>query len=463
MATFWSADPNISLSDTFSRIEFIKGTTPLFFLLLKYFSKFFQYHPDTSRFFVLILGIAAIPIAFLVSRELKLKKSSVLFGFFICTNIYLINYSQEVKVYVFLFLISFISIFLFLKLINEYKNTKKFYILSSCFFVVNILGFATHPFFLIIIISEISHCLFKITLKKNYFIKIFFISIFSFVFSLLALYDYLSNLALYEVNHWVQSSDYLNIKFFSDFYFRLFFGSKIMGAIYFFTLILLVFAFRKKIFSSNYYMFFIFIIFFSYFVPILYGFIKVPVLANRYIIFVLIPIFTLISALIYELKNTRIKKFVISILVISTLSNLYLEFSNKNYHHKPETKKLLNSIASISDKEYSKNIFINKKGGVPTFFGYVVKLDEIEKNNFQMLDLNQLSSTENFWLICYIDICFMGICYKDLPNDFSADNFGEPYTSCPNLSTGITNEFKLKKVIKKNNPHHKVIGKYYVK
>mgnify|MGYP001432117129 CR=1 FL=1 len=42
MATFWSADPNISLSDTFSRIEFIKGTPPLFFLLLKYLEIFCQ-------------------------------------------------------------------------------------------------------------------------------------------------------------------------------------------------------------------------------------------------------------------------------------------------------------------------------------------------------------------------------------------------------------------------------------
>ena len=186
-----------------------------------------------------------------------------------------------------------------------------------------------------------------------------------------------------------------------------------------------------------------------------------PALTDRYIIFVLIPIFALISALIYELKSTSIKRLIIFILVITTISNLYLEITDKAgnkdgiYPFKPETKKLLNSISVLHDEQYSKNIYIDEKNGVPTFFNYVVNLDEFSKNDLKMLKLNQLSSADNFWLICYVDIYVNGVWYQDLPD--------ESTSSCPRLETGISKKFKIIKIIKKNNPFHKVIAKYYVK
>ena len=87
MALFWEAAPNVALPETLDRIQVLDTSPALFVLLSKYFFKFFQYHPDAGRFFVLIIGTAAIPLAFLISRELKVKKSSVLFSFFICSNI----------------------------------------------------------------------------------------------------------------------------------------------------------------------------------------------------------------------------------------------------------------------------------------------------------------------------------------------------------------------------------------
>ena len=140
MLSFSNANPNISFSETLERVESNERTPALFFLILKYFFKFFHYHPDAGRIFILILGTATIPIAFLVSKGLKPRKSAILFSFFICTNIYLINYSQEVRVYIPLFLIALLNIFLFLKVINEYKNKKKFYFFSCCLLIVNILS-----------------------------------------------------------------------------------------------------------------------------------------------------------------------------------------------------------------------------------------------------------------------------------------------------------------------------------
>ena len=159
--------------------------------------------------------------------------------------------------------------------------------------------------------------------------------------------------------------------------------------------------------------------------------------------------------MLYELRKPILRKLFISILVIATISNLYLEFSTKGFHHKPETKKILNSIASTYDNTDSKNIYIDQENGVPTFFDYVIRLDEFSKNNLQMLTPNQLSSVDNFWLICYSDVCIYGDCYRDLP--------GKENSSCPSFKSSINKDFKVKKTIKKDNPHHKIIAKHYVK
>ena len=47
-----------------------------------YFDKF-----DVGRIYILILGTLTIPVAFLLSKELKANSSAILFSFFICTNI----------------------------------------------------------------------------------------------------------------------------------------------------------------------------------------------------------------------------------------------------------------------------------------------------------------------------------------------------------------------------------------
>ena len=81
-----------------------------------------------------------------------------------------------------------------------------------------------------------------------------------------------------------------------------------MGIIYLSTLIYLIVSFRKKIFSTfNNYLLLIFILIFSYIIPLAYGYLKTPILTDRYIIFVLIPILILISSLIFEVTNKKVK------------------------------------------------------------------------------------------------------------------------------------------------------------
>ena len=435
MIGFAQADPNLTFKETLRLIhnpEFWDKSdqTPiLFHLLLKYFYKFFGYNPDYGRIFTLLLGISVIPLALLVIRELNAKKGSLLFCFLLCTNIYLINYSQEVRPYILLFLLSFVSIYFFLKILNNLLNKNNFYFSSLVLILINVLGFLTHPFFLIIVASEILYCFIIMVYLRKEFFKVLTILIFSFIFSLLIQYEYIISL-INLPDFWIENP---SIKFITDFYFSRFFGSKIMGTIYLLVTLLLFLTFRKKIFSlNNYYLFLIIIIFLSYILPFIYGFIRMPVLHDRYIIFILIPILALISILIYELKNLKLRKIIISTLVIINISHLYYEMSNKVFY-KPEVSKILISINEASQQEYSKNIFIDEEKNPPYFSNYVIRLNNFLINDFLLLKEKETLYEKSFWLICYIE-------------DQGLD--------CP--KSNIEEKFETKKILKTK----KIIAKY---
>ena len=81
-----------------------------------------------------------------------------------------------------------------------------------------------------------------------------------------------------------------------------------------------------------------------------------------------------------------------------------------------------------------------------------------------MIKKNEISAVDNFWTICYVDVCLSGVCYKDLPEEnLGTEIPGWPINLCSNIKEA-NNEFKVIKVIgKRSNPHHKVIGKLYAK
>ena len=125
-----------------------------------------------------------------------------------------------------------------------------------------------------------------------------------------------------------------------------------------------------------------------------------PVLHDRYIIFILIPILTLISALIYEIKNPNYKKITILILVLANISHLYYELNNKTLY-KPEVNKILESINNTSTNEFTRNIYIDKKTNPPNFRNYVMRTRNFLHNNFKILKDTKSLNDKGFWLICY--------------------------------------------------------------
>ncbi len=393
MLSFWISDPELSWNETLQRHEKYDYHNPLLFnLVLKYFLDIFGYNPEIARYLPLIFGSLFLIIFGHISRLIN-KNTFLLSTLLVCLSIYIIKYSQEVRPYSLLLLTSALNIYFFLKIIdNQKKNIKN----TALFIIFSVINYSTNPFSIIIFFSQIFFIFYKYFLFKNRYLQFYISTLFISIFYFLLNYNYI----LFQISfeNYILSSDIINVL--DGLYFPRFFGSKIMGYFYLILLLFLIIKCREKIFlENNNYLFFLIVIFFSYFVPIIYGILNTPVLHDRYIIFILIPIFILISCLLNELKSNYLRRILISTLILLTTANQLLEIFER-----PKTKPEFNHILNQIKKEDNNNIVLYNPRETSTFIiNYLrnIKPDIIETVNFYIykeID-NNLS---NFWLLCYM-------------------------------------------------------------
>ena len=308
----------------------------------------------------------------------------------------MISYSQELRPYSLLFLLSTLSVIFFFKLIDEDKKTIN---LNFFLFVLfSSLAAATHIFFFIIVFSQFIFLIVnKFEIKDYFYTKLFGVTLTPLIY-LFVMYDYLIlQIQLGNQDFWIQQ---VELEFFIDFFFSRYFGSKIMGLIYLLTLIYLITVQRKTIFKpSSKYFFLLLILFFSYFIPLTYSLFKQPILTDRYIIFVLIPIFILISSLIFEIKFQKVKIYLIILLLFSTITNNYIEIFQREIS-KPEFK---NTIKYIINSQTNNNIFILTKNKIhKKIVGNYTKVIILNENvDFNFLEEINKNDENEFWILCY--------------------------------------------------------------
>ena len=396
-ASFWVADPSLTLNETIQRgKELDQGTGIIFNLILKIFFSLSNYDPQIGRYLPFVFGLLSIPALSYLTYQIKQNKSYLLVGILSSINFYLISYSQEVRVYSFLFFISILNIILFFKLLEIDNTFWKKYLYSFFYILFSLLGVCLHIFFFIITFSQFLFLFINFLFRKKKVILNILCVLSVPILYILFTYEYL--LLQIEAQHtWIQQ---VNLDFFYNFFFSRFFGSKIMGIIYLLILIYLFYNNRRKIFNidnKNYLL--IFILIFSYALPLLYGLYKQPILIDRYIIFVLVPIFILISTLTLDIKNLKIRYFILTIILASSLINNYIEIFERK-KTKPEFNKMIKYISKSNDAyiltkanddnvekiviNYSKNTILGKKDNI-----------NFLSSNFDISELKEI------WLICY--------------------------------------------------------------
>jgi len=343
-------------------------------------------------------------------------------------NIYLITYSAETRPYAMIFFLSSLNIFLFFKcFISKSKN----FPLIIAFLIVSILTLLSHPFTILIIFSQIIFIILNNLKNKNFNISAYLFYTLVLTFYIILGYENLKiALSFRPPEFFIKNPD---ISFYTNLYFSRFFGSKTMGIIYLLIFLFLLIKNFKIIIKNNFYFFLSILFFSSLLVPILYGYIFNPILKDRYIIFILVPIILLISNLIYDLKNIRLRKFLIFTIIISTVTNQFFEFHNKSYE-KPNYNKIINELNKDTtiyisviamDKIHPFMTDVKKKDPYRERHiveNYIVNLDRLNKK-FKIVEQDNISEEiDRLWLICQVPI--VDNCEKNirLNKNFKVEN-----------------------------------------
>ena len=396
-AGFWVADPSISFSETLERSkELDRGTHLVFNLILKNFFYVLGYDPSIGRILPLIFGVLSIPALSYLSFQINNNKSFLLTAIISSINFYLISYSQETRLYSLVFLVSILNIIFFFKIYDLKDLNKSKFLFSILYILFTVLGTCLHIFFFIIIFSQIIFLLVNYIFKKRTILFEIFIIFISICIYLFFMFDSLL-LQMGIKEFWIQQ---VSLEFFYNFFFSRFFGSKIMGLIYLIILLYLIYSNRVSIFKYNSkFLLLIFILFFSYFIPLVYSIFQKPILIDRYIIFILVPIIILISNLLLNENNTKKRYIILFIILSSTITNNYIEIFEREIS-KPEFSKSLINISNFEDKSV-----IIKAGDELTeklTINYVKNIKISKDNNINFLkSSDDLSNLGKLWFVCY--------------------------------------------------------------
>ena len=405
MVSYWLSNPFYSFSETISLI-FESNLMVSFEIILKVFHKLFGYDVHVSRYLNALISVFSIILFANLLRKNSVNINSILYGtFLLAFNIFHIRYAMELRSYTLTFFLVLILINLLFE--DQYLKKKISYLDYFLIIMSSLLMLFSHSFSVIIIFSLNFYILYLWFFKKNdnsNLIKIFFLNIFIIIFFLIF---YLKSVS--HTPNWIEQ---LDISFFTNYFFSNFFGSRLIGGVYLVVLLYLLTKSIKQIINkANINLFFLILIFFSYFLPGIYGFIFEPVLINRYIIFVLIPILFLISHLTYESNNNLVKKIFLSLIVILTFFNHFTEntfkqFYTNIYPSKPEIRKTLEVIHKSNNLNYSVLLDVNNKLNINNIYenylnNYSKKL-EFNLNFINYLDKKTLPN--DFWIIHIRDI-----------------------------------------------------------
>ena len=395
---FWISDPQLSFTETLERSHGPgRGQNILFDFILKYFYLIFGYYPENGRILTVTISSLSIPLITFLSYQIDKSKSYLLCAFLASHCWYLISYAQEVRSYSFGYLLSLLSLIIFISLLRlNIEKIASRYLLGITLLTINLLGLINHIFFGIVVISQFLFLL-NFTDEKIKF-KFFIINFLSLIIIYLFLmYPFLiKNLS--SNSFWISQ---VKIDFFIDYFFPRFFGSKIMGYLYLFSLIFLIIKSNKLIFKIKSYHQLLFILLVSaYLFPLSYSLIKIPILIDRYIIFVITPIIILISNFIFK-QSSNIKWILLILICSITFLNNYLEiFERKN--SKPEFS---NALYEISQNPFGKILIMsNNKQDHEQIVNYLDKIKYSKYNNYEYFDYKSPINEQYFWSICYLPL-----------------------------------------------------------
>ena len=402
--SFWVTDPNLSFAETYLRLQTTESTPFLYYYLVKMCNKIFGYDPIVGRCFSAFFGFLSIFSVGILCKKITQNKSYLFAACLISLNIFLIINSQEMRVYIFTFFLISLSLIFFSNLYKESKNkifTKNFILFTFFTF----LAILSHPFAIIVLASIIVFIIidyfFFLNSHRKINISLMLISILTVGF----LYHYINYVSLDKIG-WIKQP---GIKFFTNFYFSNFFGSRLLGIIHLLTLIFLLCNLRKKIEKNKEIILLVVLLILSYFIPLVYGHFIKPIIFPKYIIFVLIPIILIISILVFLIENKIIKRLAISFFILINFANHFTESTLKQFFSKkqrfyPNFEKAFTIIEKSQVKKlnfYTNKINDENENYINTVISNYSKVILNKKNyNIEILKDDSKGIKGKIWNVC---------------------------------------------------------------
>ena len=407
--SFWASSPERSFENFLKVHKNIEIAPFTFNYILKNFYLLFGYEVEYSRILPSILSFLSIVVIFYLVNEIGDYNSSLLATFLISFNIFLISYAQEQRVYSILFFFSLFSILFFFKLLNKKVRTLELIL----FFLGSLILILLHIFSIFIIAGYALFLFLNYFKKREIFLPLkcvllllYFVFAIFYIPYLLGFSENLnSNL---EVNYFWNKQP--SLKFYTNFYFSNFFGSRLLGLIFLTIFIYLIFKNKNIFLKLEKPSLLLIIILISYSIPLIFGYIFKPILLPRYIIFIPGLVVILLSILISYLKNNKIRIVLTSILVITTIGNMFTEQTLKQFYTeripgKPRYTEAIKFINNSKFKTYSlkiENMWNNEetKNAINNYINHLSKKNQLEIN---FLEIDKIKN-EIVWIFCPMDI-----------------------------------------------------------
>jgi 4-amino-4-deoxy-L-arabinose transferase-like glycosyltransferase len=321
------SDPGKTLANV---IEYCKkDQPPLFFLILYGWFKLFSYNDFNGHLLVAIIGSLSIVAIYFTGREWKNQAVGVAAAFLTSINYFHVDASRQIRFYPLVFLLSSLSYLFFLRIVKKRKAHDFIFYIVSTSALLN-----THYFGLVVFGSQFLIFIILIFWKKitdRRFLALSFLSGITVALSFAHWIPVIiSDLGISEFH--AQELTWYFPAIFHWVYFR----DIITAAI---CAILGVLAIREVFLSvlrrqtTEAQVILLGWIGFGFLIPLLYSWIRMPMLEYKYTFIVLPAIFILIAIGLESLKVTKLKVYIVLILFLSFHINAI--FIKPIYYAKP--------------------------------------------------------------------------------------------------------------------------------
>ena len=393
LMTLWITNPELSNDDTFNKVIEHENTPPLYYFIVKFFFQIFGYNYELLRIPNVLFHFFSLFIFFLIIKKISTEIIFIYLALLLFSlNYFLISYVQEGRVYIFFCFTSLLFLNIYLSILVKDNQINKFDILSL--FLASLILINTFIFSFIILGTIFLYEFFFKKKNKKYF-WINFALFLSIIISGIVNFEFYKSILQFKA----VSITNPDIKFYLfNFFFKQYFGSKIMGYLFFLLFLFSIFFLLKKGKIKGHLLFLFFIIFFSYLIPILYGYLFNPVLQDKYIIYIIPLILIFISYSISQINSSKMQIYIFFFLIILSIANQSLKIFKKEID-KPQFVQILKEIKNQSKSNIYIASFMDHKNELYNRLvdNYVSQI--VRYNSLGLKD--KIPGDNKFWVICY--------------------------------------------------------------